>query len=532
MSFTIQKRSGEKVGFNPNKILTRIKRAAKGLNNVDHKSIFVDVITSFPDDELITTSTIDKLISEISASYTGTHHNYSLLAGNVAMSSHHKETNESFSETMRILHENGVVSKELMDMIESYGAKKIDALIVHERDFNFDYFGWKSLQQMYLLKNGDGVILERPQHMYMRVALWVTKSFKEAKEYYESLSRQLISPATPIMINAGTVNPQLASCVLHHNNGDSGDGLLDTFVDVSKYSSSGAGIGICMSNMRSKESRIASSGGYAMGLLKYLKIVNEGLRGFNQQGRRPGAAAIYIEPWHKDIIDFLEIKRNTGDENLRARDIFTALWMSDSFIEAVNKDQDWYLFCPNDIKKAGLKPLQKIYGKEFEEEYQKAVELGIGKKIQAREIWKKIYESVIETGVPYLCNKDNANRKTNHQNIGTLSQSNLCCLVGDTILTVRDQEGFIFDLTIKELVDRIHNMERFEVLGDEGFNDILIGDIMREDAEVIEVVDDEIGLSIICTPDHLIHTQNRGYVRADQLMEDDKLSIKQKVQND
>jgi ribonucleoside-diphosphate reductase alpha chain len=426
MSFTIQKRSGEKVGFNPNKILTRIKKAAKGLDKVDANSIFADVITSFPDEEVITTSTIDKLISEIASSYTGTHHNYSLLAGNVAMSSHHKETNESFSDTMKILHEQGVVSKGLIDIIDSYGAKKIDVLIAHERDFNFDYFGWKSLQQMYLLKNGSGVIVERPQHMYMRVALWVTNSFKEAKEYYESLSRQLISPATPIMINAGTVNPQLASCVLHHNNGDSGDALLDTFVDVSKYSSSGAGIGICMSNIRSKESRISSSGGYAMGLLKYLKIVNEGLRGFNQQGRRPGAAAIYIEPWHKDIIDFLEIKRNTGDENLRARDIFTALWMSDSFINAVKEDLDWYLFCPNDIKKAGLKPFQKIYGEEFEKEYQKAVELGIGKKIQAREIWKKIYESVIETGVPYLLNKDNANRKTNHQNIGTLSQSNLC----------------------------------------------------------------------------------------------------------
>jgi ribonucleoside-diphosphate reductase alpha chain len=324
------------------------------------------------------------------------------------------------------LYSDGVVNPILIETIHEYGPENIDAVINHENDYNFDYFAWKSLQEMYLLKTPKGVVVERPQHMYMRVALWVTKSFEEAVEYYNSLSNQLISPATPIMINAGTKTPQLASCVLKYNHGDSREGLLQTFNDISTYSSDAAGIGLCMSNIRSKESRINSSGGFAGGLLKYLKIVNEGLRFFNQQGRRPGSAAIYIEPWHKDIIDLLDIKKNTGAEELRARDLFTSIWLPDNFMNAVKDNKDWYLFCPNDIVKAGIKPLQETYGDEYEENYNKAVELGLGKKVKAQTIWNKIIESQVETGVPYLCSKDSANRKTNHQNIGVIKQSNLC----------------------------------------------------------------------------------------------------------
>ena len=228
------------------------------------------------------------------------------------------------------------------------------------------------------------------------------------------------------MINAGTKVPQLASCVLHYNDSDSREGLLNTMRDISTYSSDAAGIGLSMSNIRSKESRISSSGGHAGGLLKYLKIVNESLRFFNQQGRRPGSAAIYLEPWHKDIMDLLEIKKNTGAEELRARDLFTALWIPDNFMRAVKDNDDWYLFCPNDIKKAGIKPLQESYGDEYEENYKLAVSMGLGKKVKAQEIWNKIIESQIETGVPYLCSKDSANKKTNHQNIGVIKQSNLC----------------------------------------------------------------------------------------------------------
>lgn len=425
MSLKIKKRGGDEVSFNPQKIYNRVKRAARGLN-VNSDEIFIKVITSVPTEGTITTKELDKLVYEIAASYTGSHHDYSRLASSVAISSYHKETNASFTDTILSLYQLGVIHSDLVDIIKEYGAENIDAIINHENDYNFDYFAWRSLQEMYLLKTPEGKVVERPQHMYMRVALWVTKSFEEAVEYYNSLSNQLISPATPIMINAGTKTPQLASCVLKYNHGDSRGGLLQTLNDISTYSSDAAGIGLCMSNIRSKESRINSSGGFAGGLLKYLKIVNESLRFFNQQGRRPGSAAIYLEPWHKDILDLLDIKKNTGAEELRARDLFTSIWLPDNFMEAVKNNGDWYLFCPNDIIKAGIKPLQETYGQEYEENYNKAVELGLGKKVKAQTIWNKIIESQVETGVPYLCSKDNANNKTNHQNIGVIKQSNLC----------------------------------------------------------------------------------------------------------
>jgi len=425
MSLKIIKRDGDNVTFNPQKIYNRVKKSAKGLS-VNSDEIFIKVITSVPTEGDITTKELDKLIYEIAASYTGSHHDYSRLASSIAISSYHKETNPSFSETMSELHSHGIINDVLVETIQKYGEKNIDEIINHNNDYNFDYFAWRSLQEMYLLKTPQGKVIERPQHMYMRVALWVTDTFEDAIEYYKSLSNQLISKATPIMINSGTKVPQLASCVLHYNNSDSRQGLLDTLNDISTYSSDAAGIGLSMSNIRSKESRISTSGGHSGGLLKYLKIVNESLRFFNQQGRRPGSAAIYLEPWHKDIIDLLEIKKNTGAEELRARDLFTALWIPDNFMRSVKNNEDWYLLCPNDIIKAGIKPLQESFGDEYEENYNKSVSLGLGKKVKAQDIWSKIIESQIETGIPYLCSKDNANRKTNHQNIGVIKQSNLC----------------------------------------------------------------------------------------------------------
>jgi ribonucleoside-diphosphate reductase alpha chain len=525
MSLKITKRNGDNATFNPQKIYSRIKRAAKGLN-VNSDEIFIKVITSVPTEGVITTKELDKLIYEIAASYTGSHHDYSRLASSVAISSYHKETDPSFSNVMHALHVDGVVNEELMRMIESYGPSNIDDVINHENDYNFDYFGWRSLFEMYLLKNPEGITIERPQHMYMRVAIWVTNSFEEAVEYYKSLSNQLISPATPIMINAGTKIPQLASCVLHYNNDDSRDGLLKSLSDISTYSADAAGIGLCMSNIRSKESRIGSSGGFAGGLLKYLKIVNESLRFFNQQGRRPGSAAIYLEPWHKDIFDLLDIKKNTGAEELRARDLFTALWIPDNFMRAVKNDTDWYLFCPNDIVKAGLKPLQECFGEEYEEVYNQAVNLGLGKKVKAQDVWLKVIESQIETGVPYLSSKDNTNYKSNHQNIGVIKQSNLCCLVGDTILTIKRENGDIENLTISEVVDLINTSERLMVLTEGNkFSLISAGMLTRKNAELIEISDTETNVSIKCTPDHLIFTKNRGFVRADELNENDELDL-------
>jgi ribonucleoside-diphosphate reductase alpha chain len=524
MSLTIKKKNGEDSSFNPQKIYNRIKWASKGLN-INSDEIFIKVITSVPTEGSILTTEIDKLIYEIAAAYTGSHHDYSRLAASVAISAYHKETDHSFSNTMHELHVNGIVSDKLIEIIEDYGPSNIDETINHDNDYNFDYFAWRSLQEMYLLKLPNGKVIERPQHMYMRVALWVTNTFEEAVEYYNSLSNQLISKATPIMINSGTKVPQLASCVLHYNDDDSRVGLLNTMRDISTYSSDAAGIGLCMSNIRSKETRISSSGGYAGGLLKYLKIINESLRFFNQQGRRPGSAAIYLEPWHKDIIDLLELKKNTGAEELRARDLFTALWIPDNFMRAVKNNDDWYLFCPNDIIKNGIKPLQECYGDEYEENYNKAVELKIGKKVKSQEIWNKIIESQIETGVPYLSSKDNANKKTNHQNLGAIKQSNLCCLTEDTILTIQRESGMVEDLKIKEVVELIEYSEQLKVKTQNGFSNILTGALTRKNAEIIEVIDEENGLNIRCTPDHLIFTENRGYVRADELKPNDVLKM-------
>jgi ribonucleoside-diphosphate reductase alpha chain len=477
MSLKIRKRGGDEVSFNPQKIYNRVKRAARGLN-VNADEVFIKVITSVPTEGVITTKELDKLVYEIAAAYTGSHHDYSRLASSVAISAYHKETDESFCNTMKSLHEYGVINDKLMETIEQYGSENIDSIINHENDYNFDYFAWKSLQEMYLLKTPEGKVIERPQHMYMRVALWVTKSFEQAVEYYQSLSNQLISPATPIMINAGTKTPQLASCVLHYNNGDSRSGLLETLNDISTYSSDAAGIGLCMSNIRSKESRINSSGGFAGGLLKYLKIVNESLRFFNQQGRRPGSAAIYIEPWHKDIIDLLDIKKNTGAEELRARDLFTSIWLPDNFMNAVKDNKDWYLFCPNDIVKAGIKPLQETYGDEYEANYNKAVELGLGKKVKAQTIWNKIIESQVETGVPYLCSKDSANRKTNHQNIGVIKQSNLC----NEIYQYTDEETTAI-CTLSSMV-----LKNFIVKGDFDFK-LLYSEVRKVVRALNKVVD-------------------------------------------
>jgi len=525
MSLKIKKRGGEEVSFNPQKIYNRIKKASKGLN-VNSDEIFIKVITSVPVEGRITTKELDKLVYEIAASYTGSHHDYSRLASSVAISSYHKETNPSFYDTMVQLHSNGILNDEFIETIIGYGKENIDNVINHDNDYNFDYFAWRSLQEMYLLKLPNGKVIERPQHMYMRVAIWITKTLDEAVNYYRSLSSQYISPATPIMINSGTKVPQLASCVLHYNNSDSREGLLGTLNDISTYSSDAAGIGLSMSNIRSKESRISTSGGFAGGLLKYLKIVNESLRFFNQQGRRPGSAAIYIEPWHKDIFDLLEIKKNTGAEELRARDLFTALWIPDNFMRAVKNNGDWYLFCPNDISKSGLKPLQECYGQEYEENYNKAVSLGLGKKVKAQDIWTKIIESQIETGVPYLSSKDNTNHKTNHQNMGVIKQSNLCCLSGESVLTIKRENGNIEMMKIEDVVEVLNTSERLMVLSEGGkFSLILSGMLTKKNSEILEITDVDTGFSVKCTPDHLIYTKNRGYVRADELVESDELDL-------
>lgn len=420
----IKKRDGKLATLNPNKILSRIKKAAKGLK-VNPDEIFVKVVTSLPTKGIVTTVELDKLISETAAAYSTSHYDYSKLAASVAISALHKSS-KSFSDITTLFTEKGITGSDISEKIERYGAERVNSLIEDKDYDSFNYFAWKALEQTYLLKDNELKISETPQQMYLRVALYLTDTFEEAVALYEDLKQQYISFATPILINSNTINPQLASCVLVHNAGDSRLGILQSLDDASVYSAAAAGIGINLTNVRSKESRISTSGGYAGGVLKYVKMINEHLRFFNQNGKRPGAAAVYLEVWHRDVEDLIDIRKNTGIEEARARDTFAGLVVPDNFMRAVEANEDYYLFCPDEIKKAGLKAFQTIYGEEFEEEYSKAIELGLGRKIKAKDLLLKIESAQIETGVPYILFKDAINSKSNHKGYGVSGQSNLC----------------------------------------------------------------------------------------------------------
>lgn len=418
----ILKRNNNTVDFNPSKIHNRIKKQAEGLKvNVDE--LFIKVTSGIADS--MTTKQIDDLIALTSESLCFLHPDYSKLAGNICISRHHKETEDSFIKMVKKLKNLDIITNEYYEKVK----ENIDIIqynIDYSRDFLFDYFGWNRVKSVYLIKS-DIEIIERPQHMYMRVAITCNKTIEEAIEYYHLLSKHEISAATPIMINSSTKIGQLASCNLNIIKGDNTDDLLQTFNNICISSSKAEGIGLAVHNIRSKKSFVGKEGGLAGGVLKYLKIVNEGLRFWNQRGKRAGSCAVYIELWHKDVLDVLEIKLPNGKDEMRARDLFTALWVNDLFMKSVKEDSDWYLFCPNDIMKAGLKPFHEIYGDDFEIEYQKGIELGIGQKVRAKDIWLKILEAQIETGVPYIAFKESANYKSNQKNIGTIKSSNLCC---------------------------------------------------------------------------------------------------------
>ena len=416
------KRNGNKIDFNPSRILTRIKKQSEGLK-VNSDEVFIKVTQGLADN--MTTNQLDDLISVVAESLAMNHPDYSKLAANIAISKLHKETEDNFMKATKKMYNNGLLNDKYYEKVKE-NIELIESVIDYKRDFQFDYFGWCSLKDIYLLKLGNGSVIERPQHMYVRVALMVTNNPIDFIEKYNDLSQQKESPATPIKINIGTKIAQIASCNLSIVPDDSTEGLLNMLGRLSISSSKAEGIGLAISNIRSRETNVGNSDGKAGGLLKYLKVINEALRFWNQRGKRPGSCAVYVEPWHKDIFDVLDIRKKTGDETLRARDLFTALWIPNNFMRAVETNGDWYLFCPHDIKTAGLKPLYEIYGDEYEAEYNKAVEMGLGTKIKAHDLWLKILEAQIETGMPYMCFKDHANEKSNHKNFGMIHSSNLC----------------------------------------------------------------------------------------------------------
>lgn len=425
MSMKVIKKNGQAVDFNPNKILNRIKKAATGLN-VNCDEIFLKVTQGIYDN--ITTTELDDLVAETAAAYITTHYDYSKLASSILISRFHKETYPSFERLTKELYKHKIVSEQYYDFVIE-NADAIEAAIDYNNDYSFDFFSWGRLKSVYLLQNKFGKTIERPQQMYMRVAVQLGYNIKEVLEIYQSLAQKKYSPATPIMINASTKAGQLASCELHYLKGDDTSLILDTLSNICKSSAKAAGIGLAIHNLRSRHGKL-SSGGKPAGVLKLAKIINEGMRFWDQGGKRPGSTAIYLEPWHADIEDFLEMRLPTGADTLRAMDMFQALWINDLFMQRVQNKEDWYLFCPNELAKNNIF-LNQVYddgvNNQFTKLYNKAVDLKLYTKvIPAEELWRKIYQALIETGMPYMTYKDAANKKTNHQNLGVIQSSNLC----------------------------------------------------------------------------------------------------------
>ena len=412
------------------KITARIRKLNYGLNPlVDPVKVAMRVIEGLYDG--VTTSELDNLAAEIAATMTTTHPDYAKLAARISVSNLHKNTKKSFSETMEDLYnyinprtgkKAPLLSDEVYKIIKK-NADKLDSSIIYNRDFGYDFFGFKTLERSYLLKL-NGKIVERPQHMLMRVSIGIhLDDIESALETYELMSKRYFTHATPTLFNSGTPKPQMSSCFLLTMKEDSIDGIYDTLKQTAKISQSAGGIGLSIHNVRATGSYIAGTNGTSNGIVPMLRVFNDTARYVDQGGgKRKGSFAIYVEPWHADIFDFLELKKNHGKEEMRARDLFYAMWTPDLFMKRVEEDSNWTLMCPNECP-----DLYNLHGDEFDELYQKYESEGRGRKtIKARELWEKILESQIETGTPYMLYKDSANRKSNQKNLGTIRSSNLC----------------------------------------------------------------------------------------------------------
>lgn len=427
----VVKRDGRHESVKFDKITARIEKLSYGLdlNFVHPIDVAQKVIEGLYDG--VSTHDLDNLAAEIAATMTVKHPDYAKLAARVAVSNLHKTTSKSFSNTMKRLYtyvdektgENApLVSKETYGIVKK-NAALLDSTIIYDRDFNYDYFGFKTLERSYLMKL-NGKIVERPQHMLMRVAIGIHgENMEKAIETYHLLSEKWFTHATPTLFNAGTPKPQLSSCFLLTMKDDSIDGIYDTLKQCAKISQSAGGIGLSIHNVRAKGSYIKGTGGVSNGIVPMLRNFDMTARYVDQGGgKRKGSFAIYLEPWHADIFDFLDLKKNHGKEEMRARDLFYAVWISDLFMKRVEANEDWTLFCPNECP-----GLADTHGEDFEKLYLKYEKEGKGiKTIKAQDLWFEILESQIETGTPYMLYKDAANKKSNQKNLGTIKSSNLC----------------------------------------------------------------------------------------------------------
>ena len=432
----VTKRDGELQDVSFDKILERVKKLGREADvTINFSSLVMKVIDQLYDK--ISTAKIDELAAEQCASLSTNHTDYAILAGRIIISNHHKNTDNSFTDVVYKLHtfknihnkNTPLVSNELYDFVNKF-SNRIENIIDYNRDYLIDYFGFKTLEKAYLFRNNN-MVVERPQHMWMRVAIGIHYDFKcvddeecleLVRETYELMSCKFFTHATPTLFNAGTPRPQLSSCYLIALEDDSIEGIYNTLADCAQISKYSGGIGLHIHNIRAKGSHIQGTNGKTDGLVPMLRVFNSTARYVNQSGKRSGSFAVYLEPWHPDVEDFLDMKKNHGDEELRARDLFYALWISDLFMERVKNNAKWSLFCPNEC--VGL---DNEYGDSFKELYEKYESEGKARKtVNARDIWFKILDSQMETGTPYILYKDAANQKSNQKNLGTIKSSNLC----------------------------------------------------------------------------------------------------------
>ena len=425
------KRNGKRESVKFDKITARIEKLCYGLDRRFVNSIDVakKVIEGLYDG--VSTTELDNLAAETAASLTVKHPDYALLASRIAVSNLHKNTTKSFSGTMRLLYECGdpkiskatpLLSEEVWQIICDH-AELLDSTIIYDRDYGFDYFGFKTLERSYLLKV-DGKVVERPQHMYMRVAIGIHHNdIDSVIRTYHLMSERWFTHATPTLFNAGTPKPQMSSCFLLTMKDDSIDGIYDTLKQTAKISQSAGGIGLSIHNIRATGTYIGGTNGTSNGIIPMLRVFNDTARYVDQGGgKRKGAFAIYLEPWHADVFEFLDLRKNHGKDELRARDLFYALWIPDLFMQRVEAGGSWSLFCPHEAP-----GLHETWGAEFESLYSRYETEGRARRtVKAQDLWFAILDAQIETGTPYLLYKDSANRKSNQQNLGTIRSSNLC----------------------------------------------------------------------------------------------------------
>jgi ribonucleoside-diphosphate reductase alpha chain len=426
----VLKRNGKRESVKFDKVTARIEKLSYSLSSlIDPIDVAKKVVQGIYDG--VPTTELDNLAAETAASLTTKHPDYALLASRIAISNLHKNTMKSFSETMEKLYNytdigsgkrTPLLAEDVYEIIQT-NAELLDSTIIYDRDFAFDYFGFKTLEKAYLLRI-DGKVAERPQHMYMRVAIGIHKNdIENVIKTYNLMSERWFTHATPTLFNAGSPKPQMSSCFLLTMKDDSIEGIYDTLKQTAKISQSAGGIGLAIHNIRATGSYIGGTNGTSNGIVPMLRVFNDTARYVDQGGgKRKGAFAIYLEPWHADVFAFLDLRKNHGKEEMRARDLFYALWICDLFMKRVEDNGEWSLFCPNEAP-----GLSECWGEEFETLYTKYEAEGKARRtIKAQDLWFAIMESQIETGTPYMLYKDAANRKSNQQNLGTIKSSNLC----------------------------------------------------------------------------------------------------------